>query len=175
MLRFFALSFLSCLPVATLAAQSFTGTILGTIRDASGGVVPQARVSARNAGANATAESISNADGGYAIPLLPVGNYVLEIEANGFRPYRQEGIRLTPGNRIPANRFDVVARNVLRYWPEANQPGLAATRQDNFYNSGSAKVDTDSFDLRLDHNVTPRLRTPLLPPFLRWSAATVSL
>lgn len=63
-----------------------------------------------------------------------------------------------PGNRVPPNRFDAVARNVLRYCPEANQPGLAATGQNNFYNSGSAKVDTDNFDLRLDHNVTPRQR-----------------
>lgn len=33
---------------------------------------------------------------------------------------------------------------------------MAGTGQDNFYNSGSAKVDTDGFDLRLDYNVTPR-------------------
>jgi hypothetical protein len=63
-----------------------------------------------------------------------------------------------PGNRIPADRFDPVSRNVLRYWPEANNPGIPATGQQNFYNSGSAKVDTDNFDARIDHNLTAKQR-----------------
>lgn len=63
-----------------------------------------------------------------------------------------------PGNRIPANRFDPVARNVVRFWPAANQPGIPGTEQNNFYNSGSAKVDTDNFDVRIDHNLTPTQR-----------------
>jgi hypothetical protein len=35
------------------------------------------------------------------------------------------------GNRVPANRMDPVALNVMRYWPEANQPGDAATGRNN--------------------------------------------
>jgi len=63
-----------------------------------------------------------------------------------------------PGNIIPADRFDPVARNVLRWWPEANQPGIPGTNQNNFYNSGSARVNTDNFDVRVDHNFTDRQR-----------------
>lgn len=66
--------------------------------------------------------------------------------------------QLFPGNVIPATRFDAVARNVIRFWPEANQPGIPGNNQNNFYNSGSAQVDTDNFDVRVDHNITSRQR-----------------
>lgn len=54
------------------------------------------------------------------------------------------------GNRVPTNRMDPVALNVMRYWPMPNQPGDAATGRNNFYASGSAKVNTDNFDIRID-------------------------
>ncbi len=63
-----------------------------------------------------------------------------------------------PGNVIPATRFDRVSNNLLRWWPQANTPGLPGTNQNNFYNSGSARVDTDNFDIRLDHNFTAKQR-----------------
>ncbi len=63
-----------------------------------------------------------------------------------------------PGNLIPSTRFDPVSRNLLRWWPEANQAGTAGTNQNNFYNSGSARVNTDNFDLRIDHNLTSSQR-----------------
>ena len=42
------------------------------------------------------------------------------------------------GNRIPLDRMDPVALNVLKYWPAPNQPGDPTTGRDNFYNTGSA-------------------------------------
>ncbi len=62
------------------------------------------------------------------------------------------------GNIIPTGRFDAVSRNIIRYWPTANQPGIPGTNQNNFYSSGSAKVDTDNFDVRIDHNITSTQR-----------------
>ncbi len=63
-----------------------------------------------------------------------------------------------PGNRIPQDRFDAVARNAIKFWPTANQPGNALTQINNFYNTGSAAVDTNNFDVRIDHNLTDRQR-----------------
>ena len=54
-------------------------------------------------------------------------------------------------NRIPRERMDPVALNVLRYLPEPNQPGDPTTGRNNFYASGSAQVNTDNFDIRIDH------------------------
>ena len=56
-----------------------------------------------------------------------------------------------PGNRVPRERMDPVSLNVLRYWPEPNQPGDPVTGRNNFYASGSAQVNTDNFDIRIDH------------------------
>ncbi|HBY63241.1 MAG TPA: hypothetical protein DEH78_25750, partial [Solibacterales bacterium] len=63
-----------------------------------------------------------------------------------------------PGNRIPAERFDPVARNIMRFYPTPNQAGLNGTNQQNFYNSGSAAVDTNNFDVRVDHNLSATQR-----------------
>lgn len=59
-----------------------------------------------------------------------------------------------PGNAIPAARRDPVAMNAMKYYPEANSPGLPVTGQQNFYKSGSAGLNTDNYDLRIDHNLT---------------------
>ena len=56
-----------------------------------------------------------------------------------------------PSNRVPRERMDPVSLNVLRYWPEPNQPGDPVTGRNNFYASGSAQVNTDNFDIRIDH------------------------
>jgi hypothetical protein len=63
-----------------------------------------------------------------------------------------------PGNRIPGDRFDPVSRNVLRFYPASNQPGIGGTNLQNFYNSGSAAVDTNNFDVRIDHNLSATQR-----------------
>src|SRR6185369_15946085 len=63
-----------------------------------------------------------------------------------------------PGNIIPANRVDAVARNVAGYFPTANQPGDPGTQRNNFYNSGAASVNTDNADVRVDHNLSDKQR-----------------
>ncbi|MBL8242106.1 MAG: TonB-dependent receptor [Bryobacterales bacterium] len=65
---------------------------------------------------------------------------------------------LFPGNVIPAARFDAVARNVIPYYPRANQPGDPGTGRNNFYNSGAAAINTDNADVRIDHNVSDQQR-----------------
>ncbi len=44
--------------------------------------------------------------------------------------------------------------NAMKYYPKPNSPGLAVTGQQNFYKSGSAALNTDNYDLRIDHNIT---------------------
>jgi len=91
-LRFVAFSGL--LVVQFAAGQSFTASILGTVKDASGGVVPRATISIVNTGTNARAEAASDAGGYYIAPLLPPGRYRLEAAAPGFKRFVREGIVL---------------------------------------------------------------------------------
>ena len=73
------------LAVATLVAQTFRGTILGTVTDASGALVAGATVKARNVGTGQERTTTTSADGSYAIPELPIGTYAVTISQSGFQ------------------------------------------------------------------------------------------
>ncbi len=60
------------------------------------------------------------------------------------------------GNRLPASRLDPVAINSLKYMPLSNTPGNAVTNQNNFANQGSAGVNLDQWDVKIDHSFTDR-------------------
>ena len=55
-------------------------------------------------------------------------------------------------NRIPGNLMDPVALNILKYYPEPNQPGDPVTGRNNYYKTGTANLDTANSDLRVDRN-----------------------
>jgi hypothetical protein len=80
-----------------LAAQGTIGTILGTVTDSSGSVVPGATVTARNIGTGAAQPGVSDSEGRYTIPALPVGDYEVEAELQGFQSVVRTGIRLSVG------------------------------------------------------------------------------
>ncbi len=73
------------LAVATLVAQTFRGTILGTVTDASGALVAGATVKVRNVGTGQERTTTTSADGSYAIPELPIGTYAVTISQSGFQ------------------------------------------------------------------------------------------
>ncbi|HYI95578.1 MAG TPA: TonB-dependent receptor, partial [Bryobacteraceae bacterium] len=64
-----------------------------------------------------------------------------------------------PGNRIPMERFDPVARNLLQYFPQPNaRPVNQFTNQNNFFASGKSPSEEDKFDSRIDHNFSDQFR-----------------
>jgi hypothetical protein len=81
-------------PVAT--AQATSATIHGTVTDASGAVVPGAKVMIQNTATGISAETTSNKTGFFVIPALQVGGpYTLTISAAGFQKAETTGIILT--------------------------------------------------------------------------------
>ena len=58
---------------ATVSAQAVSGTILGTVKDASGAVVPGATVTLVNAGTGFSRTVVTDASGEYTAPSLPTG------------------------------------------------------------------------------------------------------
>lgn len=80
--------------VATLHAQITTATLVGTVTDSTGAVVPGAQVTVTNVDTNASRTATSNEEGAYRIEFLPVGNYRLDVAAKGFKTYRRSGITL---------------------------------------------------------------------------------
>jgi outer membrane receptor protein involved in Fe transport len=59
-------------------------------------------------------------------------------------------------NQIPRDRISPQAVNLLNLLPPPNVPGAGITQ--NFIASGAAKYNGDSFNIRIDHNATERLR-----------------
>jgi hypothetical protein len=93
-----ALAVALVLIVPATFAQAVTGTITGVIKDPNGAVIPGANVIARNAGTNATAAAITDAAGGYKIINLVSGEYIVEVEAKGFRKTTTVPQRLSTGD-----------------------------------------------------------------------------
>lgn len=62
------------------AAQRATGSIVGTIVDTSGSVVPKAMLTLTNTGTSITKQTTSNQLGNYLFSNLPVGDYELRAE-----------------------------------------------------------------------------------------------
>ena len=72
--------------VSTAAlAQTFRGTILGTVTDSQGAVVAGAKVTARNVNTGMERSTTTSADGSYAIPELPIGTYTVTVSESGFQ------------------------------------------------------------------------------------------
>ncbi|HTB96083.1 MAG TPA: carboxypeptidase regulatory-like domain-containing protein [Terracidiphilus sp.] len=80
---------------APLSAQSTFGTILGTVHDSSGAVVPNAKVTLLNSGTTASRASVTDSDGNYAFRNVDVGTYQLTIAAQGFQSKSLPDIALT--------------------------------------------------------------------------------
>lgn len=68
-----------------VSAQTITGAFTGTVTDASGAVVPNVKVTATNTGTNLSYAAQTNEAGVYNLLFLPVGNYTLATEAQGFK------------------------------------------------------------------------------------------
>jgi hypothetical protein len=73
------------LTATALIAQTFRGTILGTVTDVTGAWVTGATVKAKNVDTGLERTTQTSADGSYAIPELPIGNYTVTITQGGFQ------------------------------------------------------------------------------------------
>jgi hypothetical protein len=109
-------------------AQSFRGSIRGKVLDASGGVIAGAKVSAKSEATGNGRETVTAADGGYVLPELPAGIYVVTAQAAGLSPVAQN-IVVNVGLDTTAD-FDLskVERKVERVTVTASAPVIEATR-----------------------------------------------
>jgi len=81
-------------------SQSVRGTILGTVTDASGAVVRGAKVTATQTTTGLTRTELTNGEGEYSIPQLPVGPYTVTAEQAGFKKTERSGIELRVDDKL---------------------------------------------------------------------------
>jgi hypothetical protein len=75
-----------------LMAQTFRGTILGTVSDPSGAVVAGATVTVKNIATGLERSTQTSADGSYSIPELPIGTYSVTVTQSGFQTFIAKGV-----------------------------------------------------------------------------------
>jgi len=79
---------------ASTFAQTFRGTILGSVTDSSGAAVPGATVTIKNVDTGLVRTVTTSDDGSYAAPELPIGNYSVSVEKTGFKLGVVTGIKV---------------------------------------------------------------------------------
>ena len=94
-----ALVLLLLVPVYA-AAQAVSGTILGTVTDSSGSVIPNAKVTIVNEGTALTRTVQSDVNGEYTVPSLPTGRYTVITELAGFKTTTLSNIELGVDQRV---------------------------------------------------------------------------
>src|SRR5689334_9209202 len=89
---FAALLFLgACL---NLFGQSERGTFAGTVTDASGAAIPGAKVTITNVNTQEVITTVSNDTGDFTVPNIPIGNYNVRIEREGFNSELRSNITM---------------------------------------------------------------------------------
>src|SRR5881396_839699 len=78
-------------------AQTSTATILGTVKDTSGALVPGVSITVKHTESGLTRTVVSGERGAYSMPLLPVGAYEITTTMPGFKQAVRTGINLVVG------------------------------------------------------------------------------
>lgn len=84
--------------------QAVNGSVVGTVTDSSGAVVPQAKVTITNVGTNVSQPAATDGSGYYSFPDLPPGNYKVEVGKQGFTSVVRSGVTLAVNSTV---RVDV--------------------------------------------------------------------
>jgi len=122
-----------------LLAQTFRGTLLGTVADATGAVIPGASISVKNMDTGIERTTESNSDGAFTVPELPVGRYAVTAAVTGFAPYHAEGISIEVAGHVNltitlqtgVQKEDVVVSgNALQVETTSNTLGATLTTND---------------------------------------------
>jgi len=84
-------------------SQAINGTIEGTVKDASGAVLPGVTVTVTNTDTGTQRVVVTNENGVFRAPLLPLGQFKVSAELSGFSKYEQSGIGLVAGQTVVLN------------------------------------------------------------------------
>src|SRR3984957_14365762 len=98
---------LMTLAAAPGRAQTFRGSIQGTVTDSSGAALVGATVTVHNVDTGVDRVTNTTTDGGYLMPELPVGTYDVTIEMKGFQKAKVTGVAVSVAAE---RRVDIVLK-----------------------------------------------------------------
>ncbi len=98
-------SFIALFLFLTSAAfgQRDLGTVTGTIVDAQGAAVPNAKVTITNDATQVTYDTVTTDAGIFSRPAVNPGSYTIRVQAAGFQAAEQKGVVVDPGASVTAN------------------------------------------------------------------------
>ncbi len=96
-------------PVLAVHAQETGGAINGTVTDDQKAALPGVTVTLRNDATNAVLTTVTNDEGAYVLPFVPIGQYTLTATLQGFTTAKQERHR-GPGRRSAPDRSRAAGR-----------------------------------------------------------------
>ena len=103
---------------APAGAQITTGTVSGTVKDASGAVIPGVTVvlTSESRGTK-LAPAVTNESGDFVFPNVTADTYTVEVTLEGFRTAKRTGVAVSGGDRVGLGNFTLepgtLAENVL--------------------------------------------------------------
>lgn len=112
------------LGAAAGVAQVSTATIVGTVYDPAGAVVPGAKVSVTNQATGVRRMTIAGTNGQYVVPYLNVGTYSVLVTAAGFQQFVRTGISLSVQERLEVDAHLQVGSTQQTVTVKGNAPLL---------------------------------------------------
>ena len=88
---------------ASLAAQAVTGTILGTVTDDTGAVLPGVTVTVTHTDTGLVRTAVTDSAGEFTVPSIPTGTYSVSAELQGFKTVMVPSLRLGVDQRLRVN------------------------------------------------------------------------
>jgi hypothetical protein len=86
------------------SAQTITSSIVGTVTDSSGAVVPGVKIAVKNLDTGIQTSAITDTVGNYTVAQLPPGRYQVEAEITGFKKFVRQNVTLEMTRQL---RIDV--------------------------------------------------------------------
>ncbi len=125
-----------CIATALFASTGYaqtagTGSIQGSVADATGAVLPNASVTITNNATQVKRTAATGSNGLYSFPNIDIGTYTVEVTAQGFQHYQQTNVVLEVGSSIAINVTMTVGGADQKV--EVQASGLALQTEDSSF------------------------------------------
>ena len=154
-------------PICPLLYGQATGSFSGTVTDKTGSVVTGASVKATAQGTGVSRESKTDDTGHYLMPLLPIGDYTIRVDSQGFGPVEQKDVRLQVDEHrelnftlTPASVTSTVEVSATEVAVQTTNPTLGQVITSEQVARTPARTDATSCSWRRSRRAPPRKPIP---------------
>src|SRR5258708_24935097 len=166
------MSFFTCLSLLLIChdarAQVLYGSIVGTVTDSSGSVVPDAMVKATHTQTNEMRTTTTNDSGVYTLSTVPAGTYTISISKPGFGEYKATNIALTINATARVDASLSVGAQMQSVTVSADTAELQTDRIDVHANVSAAELEQLPQPTRTYEGLLGRLQG-VAPPNPQWA------